>query len=229
MLVDLERNEVVELLPKRDKSYLINYFNKLGGLFCAQIEVFCSDMWEGYLNMAKQLFKKATIITDRFHVFAHVQKGVDNCRKSLRRKYKDNDLLKGLKWTLLKNEQQLTSKEKQQLEQVFKDENFSLLQLTYQAKNTFRAIFQGKHSKKEAEKLLDDWKQTVESCKIRHLFHFLKTFDKWKDYICNYFECRKTTSPVEGINNKIKAIKRRAFGYLCFDNFRRKVLIDFLD
>ena len=61
----------------------------------------------------------------------------------------------------------------------------------------------------------------------RFLAPFLKTFKRWKGYVVNYFQGRYSNGLVEGINNKIKLIKRRAFGYVNFDNFRRRVIIEF--
>jgi len=228
VLVDLDTHEVVSVLEDRSKEFLKAYFEGLGKAFCEQIKVFCSDMWEGYIKLAEELFPNATIVVDRFHFYAHVQKGVDNCRKHFRRKFKDNEMLKGLKWPLLKNEQKLSDKEQEKLHQVFEQEEFQLLKITYEAKRAFRAILEDKNDQLKAEKRINKWIKQVEDLKIRHLFPFIKTLNNWKEYILNYFLDRHTTSLVEGINNKIKAIKRRAFGFLDFNNFKRKVLIDFL-
>ena len=76
---------------------------------------------------------------------------------------------------------------------------------------------------------MEEWVKKVKEKKLRHLFSFSKKIQNYWKKIIPYFQHRLTTSPVEGINNKIKAIKRRAFGYLNFDNFRRRVLIEFLE
>lgn len=228
VLVNLETHELVDILPERSKAYLQSYFEARGAVFCQQLEVFCSDMWEGYIKLAEEIFPNATIVVDRFHFFAYVQKALDSCRKYLRRKFDDSELLKRAKWPLLKNKETLSDAEKEKLEQIFQCEEFGLLKLAYEAKNKFRDIFQSQLTMEEAEIKLEQWVKDVENLKVRHLFPFLKTIGKWKKYMLAYFEQRYTTSPVEGINNKIKTIKRRAFGYLNFDNFRRKALIDFL-
>ena len=228
VLVDLERKEVVDILPQREKAYLKDYFLKLGSEFCDGIELFCADMWEGYTNLAKEIFPNASIVVDRFHFFAMVQKGLETCRKHFQRRYGGHPALKGIRWALLKNSDNLSEKDSKAIAELRKHKELKLLADTYDAKIAFRDILEEKLDPKEAEKRIDQWANSITDSKIRHMFRFLKTLDKWKKYILAYFEERATTSPVEGINNKIKAIKRRAFGYLNFSNFRRKVLIEFL-
>lgn len=228
VLVDLDSKEVVDILPQREKAYLRGYFLGLGSDFCDRIELFCADMWEGYTNLAKEIFPNASIVVDRFHFFAMVQKGLEACRKHFKRKYSEHPALKGIRWALLKNPENLSHKDRKAIGELRKHKELKLLADTYDAKIAFRDILEDKLDTKEAEKRIDRWAEGIVDSKIRHMFSFLKTLDKWKKYIVAYFEERATTSPVEGINNKIKAIKRRAFGYLDFSNFRRKVLIEFL-
>lgn len=227
VLVDLDRKEVVDILPRREKAYLKDYFLGLGSEFCDGIELFCADMWEGYTNLAKEIFPNASIVVDRFHFFAMVQKGLESCRKYFQRKHKGHPALKSIRWPLLKNPENLSEKDREAIKELRRHEELKLLADTYDAKVAFREILEEKLEPEQAEKKIDRWVKAVTDGKVRHLFPFLKTLDKWKKYIVAYFKERATTSPVEGINNKIKAIKRRAFGYLDFNNFRRKVLIEF--
>lgn len=228
VLVNLESKEVIDILPQRDKAYLREYFLGLGTKFCQDIELFCADMWEGYTNLAKELFPNASIVVDRFHFFGKVQKGLESCRKHFQRKYSGHTALKEIRWALLKNPESLSDKDRKAIAELRKHKELKLLADTYDAKIAFRNILEQKLDPEQAEKKIDRWVQDITDNKIRHMFRFLKTLDRWKEYILAYFRERATTSPVEGVNNKIKAIKRRAFGYLDFNNFRRKVLIEFL-
>ena len=88
VIVDLERVEIIDILEYRDQEKLIEYFKKRGTAWCEGIEVFCSDMWQGFLNTAKAVFPNATLVVDRFHFFGYLNKTLDNERKSLRRKFK---------------------------------------------------------------------------------------------------------------------------------------------
>ena len=75
VIVDLDTHDIIDVLPDRSKSFLLDYFKSKGEDFCNQITHFCSDMWKGYLNCAKEVFANASIIIDRFHFFAYLQKG----------------------------------------------------------------------------------------------------------------------------------------------------------
>ena len=92
--VNLDTGAVLDLLEDGNKAFIINYFQQKGATFCQQIELFCADLWEGYLNAARAVFPTATIVTDRFHFFTKLQQAVDECRKYYRRKYpKDKEIL----------------------------------------------------------------------------------------------------------------------------------------
>ncbi len=227
VLVNLDTGAVIDLLPDRRKEALIAYFEELGADFCAGIEVLSSDLWAGYIRMGEAMFPNATIVADRFHFFAHVQKAVDNARKQLRRQFKDRAELKRIKWLLLKKRSRLNAEEKAQLDALFAQADYQVLKEAYWAKEQFRQILERPLTRAEAEQELARWQQRAQATGNRFLGRFIKTFQKWKRYILNYFEGRYSNGIVEGINNRIKLIKRRAFGYVNFGHFRQRVLIEF--
>lgn len=67
VIVDLERVEIVDILEYREQAKLIAYFKNKGTEWCEGIEVFCSDMWPGFINTARAVFPRATVVVDRFH------------------------------------------------------------------------------------------------------------------------------------------------------------------
>ena len=87
VIVNLERVDIIDVLEYRDQEKLIEYFKSLGTEWCEGIEVFCSDMWQGFINTAKAVFPNASLVVDRFHFFSHLNKAVDSQRKSLRRQF----------------------------------------------------------------------------------------------------------------------------------------------
>lgn len=227
VIVDLETGSVLDLLADRGKAYLKGYFEQKGEAFCGQIECFCSDMWEGYLTCAKEVFPNAVIIADRFHFFTYLQKEVDKCRRYLRRKFPDGDSLKNSKWALFKPLENLSEQDAQKLDKVFQDPGFELLKRTWEARNEFRAILETHCSRQLAEAKIEEWKQKHTRIANRFLQKFIDFYDTWADYILNYFVYRHTTSLIEGINNKLKVIKRRAYGFLNFESFRLRAIIEF--
>jgi len=228
VLVNLETGEVIDLLEDRTKANLLTYFKGLGCDFCERIKVFSSDMWEGYINTAKEIFPNAHIVVDRFHFFAHLQKALDSSRKALRRLFPEEESLKNIKWLFLRNGANLSTKEQEKLKILLDNPLFVLLKETYEAKESFRAILEEEITPKEADKKLTDWVIEAMEKDNKYLNKFIKTFTNWYDYILNYFDGRWSNGMVEGINNRIKMIKRRAFGYHDFESFRNRVLVEFL-
>lgn len=228
VLVNLETGEVLDLLEDRSKANVIAYFNKLGRVFCEKIEIFSADMWEGYTNAAKVLFPNAQIVVDRFHFFAHLQKALDSCRKALRRLFPDREELKNIKWLFLKNGGNLNKEQRAELANLLKQSEYAKLKEAYQAKESFRAILEEDITPQQADIKLTKWVVEVLEKNNKYLNKFIKTFTNWYEYILNYFDGKWSNGMVEGINNRIKMIKRRAFGYDDFNSFRNRVLVEFL-
>lgn len=110
---------------------------------------------------------------------------------------------------------------KKQLQLVFAKADYSLLKAIYEAKNEFRAILEQDLTREQAEVKLQQWIEKIKD--HRFMESFIKFYTTWKKYILNYFQGRYSTGIIEGINNKIKSIKRRAFGFANFDNFKLRI------
>jgi transposase len=227
VLVNLETGQILDLLEDRTKAYLIAYFTNLGEAFCQGIKVFSCDLWDGYVGAAQACFPNAEIVLDRFHFFAQLQKALDNTRKSLRRALPKDQDLKNLKWTLIRPAESLDPEQKSHLDEVLQRPEFLELKQAYQAKESFRAICEQDITPQEAEVKLDQWCEQQQALDHQFLKVFLKTFNRWKKYILNYFHERWSNGIVEGINNRIKMIKRRSFGFPCFEHFRLRILVEF--
>ena len=225
VIIDLERVEIIDILEYREQAKLIEYFENKGTEWCEGIEVFCSDMWQGFINTAKTVFPHATLVVDRFHFFSYLNKAVDSQRKSLRRQFKDKEEFKRLKWALLKNPENLTPAQKDKLSCAFLQS--PELKLIYDHKEKFRAIFNKNLTRKQGEIELNKWMEEAKKMKNKHLNNFLYMLNDWKEYVLNYFIHRFTTSVIEGINNSIKTVKRMGYGFRNFANFKQRVLISF--
>jgi len=225
VIVDLEHVEIIDILEYREQAKLIEYFKNKGTEWCENIEVFCSDMWQGFINTAKAVFPHATLVVDRFHFFSYLNKAVDSQRKSLRRQFKDQEEFKRLKWALLKNPENLTPAQKDKLDRAFLQSRE--LKLIYDHKEKFRAIFNQNLTRKQGEIELNKWMEEAKKMKNKNLNDFLYMLNDWKEYVLNYFIHRFTTSVIEGINNSIKTVKRMSYGFRNFANFKQRVLISF--
>jgi transposase len=224
VLVDLQKGCVVELLRERTLSYLTDYFRQKGEAFLSQIEVFSSDMWDGFINVAETLMPNAVIVVDRFHVMGNLHKALDSFRRYLRRIHKDAAVLKDLRWNLLKHPEDLTQEQKTHLEQAF--EFCPQLEQVYQLKEDFRLWYDSFSDPQQADTWLEGWIQQAQGLDNIYLNTFVETLKRWRSKILNFFLYRVTNGIVEGINNVLKLIKRRAFGYLNFDHFRLRALAE---
>jgi transposase len=188
------------------------------------IEELSIDLWNPYKRIGKTLMPPAEIVADRFHVMKQVNEELDRARKKARRaaeKVKDKKqkkkIVEGLtksKYVLLKNESDLTETEKKKLEEV--KEVVPNLGKMHQLKEEFRIIFEESEGWVEGLFNLSDWLK--DSAKYFPISG--GTIRRWIGEIIAYFDRGTSQGIVEGINNKIKLIKRRAYGLRNFENFR---------
>lgn len=224
VLVDLERACVIDLLPQRTAEYVIAYLRGKGEAFLKGVEIFSTDMWDGFIKVAQELMPQARIVVDRFHVARQLSDALDRYRRHLRRHHPDLEALKGIKWLLLKHKEDLSPEEANQLEEAFA--SCPQLEQCYALKETLRHWFDHFEDRSKAEQFLGYWIDQAQALDNSYIHRFLKTLKRWKDKILNYFGCGITNGLVEGINHAIRQIKRRAYGYPNFQHFRLRVLIE---
>lgn len=221
IIVDLDSHEIIELLEDRSKASIKAYFQGLGADFCSQIEDFCSDMWQPFQDLAKDLFNNARIHIERFHWTIHLNKVLDNYRKQLRRENKNEDVFKRLKWKLIKRPEKLSEQENKELQLAFQ-KNKELEDL-YEMRNTFQAIFDMEYSYDFAVQQIDLWLQQSDMLQNKYLNEFVELFNRHRENILNYFKIRLSSAAVEGNNNLLRTVKRFTFNMTNFQNFKARV------
>jgi transposase len=133
-------------------------------------------------------------------------------------------VLKGCRWLLVKNRENLDDDDRQRLDARLAAS--PELQQCYDLKEDFRRWFQSP-DRSTAEQGWTDGLARVEASGLKARQAFTRTLTNWKDRILNYFEGRHSNGFAEGINLKVKLINRRGFGYRNFENFRLHVLTAF--
>ena len=121
---------------------------------------------------------------------------------------------------MLKKQEKLNDDEKEKLKEL--EKVVPELISVYQAKEKLRDIFDSKITSDKAFWKLVEWTESF----YKYFPNTCQTIKRWIDEIVAYFDQRTTQGAVEGINQKIKLIKRRAYGLSNFDNFRRRVLLN---
>jgi len=215
------------VLKDRKKASLEAWFDERGADWCAAVEVCCADMWDAYHEAAQAKLPHARLTVDRFHVMKNLNDAVTKARRAIQKQADDatKALLKGCRWLLVKNAENLTAEEQAKLQAMLAAS--PALKTCYELKEAFRAWFNQSGNRAQAEQGLDDWLAQVQASGLKALQAFTQTLANWRERILNYFDGRHSNGFAEGVNLKIKMINRRGFGYRNFANFRLHILVAF--
>ena len=237
VLIDLDKSKLIDIMPVRTQEEISQVMKGWGTEVLESIEEVSIDLWKGYKNLVTKLMPKAQVVADRFHVMAQINQELDMQRKRDKRKIEDlikaaktpedkakqEQALEGLKkskYVLLKNEKDLTEKQVSKLIQV--KEVSSNLKRMHELKEEIRKIFEPTNNWLTGLFKLGMW---LAKAKI-YFPDSQNTIIRWLDEILAYFDNRTTSGVVEGINNKLKLIKRSAYGFRNFDNYRIRCLLN---
>lgn len=218
---------VLDVLPNRNKATLEKWLDERGKEWCEAVEVACSDMWDAYQEVAAEKLPNAICTVDRFHVTKNLNDALTKARRAIQKEAEENtkEILKGCRWLLVKNQENLKAEERQKLTGMF--EASPELKACYEFKEAFRDLFNQNLDYQSAEECLLDWVARVEVSEFKALQPFVKTLRNWWPQILNYFVGRHNNGFAEGVNLKIKMLNRRGYGYRNFDSFRLHVLVSF--
>ena len=171
---------------------------------------------------------QAEIVADRFHVMKLVTDELNQACNAFRRCPEDlpegvsleaaKAALKSSKYAVLKPEEKLTDKQIEKLAEV--KAVAPKLASMHEIKEAFRAVFEAKSGSDALVDLLD-WMATAQSLYPNSV----ATMKRWFGEILQYFEHRTTSGVVEGINNRLKLIKRSGYGFRNFERFKLRCLI----
>lgn len=227
------RTQLLGILPDRKKETVCKFLRRIPDALKATIDEVATDMYEGYLNAAKEtLGQSVEIVVDRFHVAQAYRKSADIIRKQEQKRLKkeltedDYKQLKGLLWAFRKNPDKLTETDNLVLEKAF--DYSSDLKEVYQLRNAMTDIFEESYTKQEAITAFKEWEEKVIQSGLNCYDSFIKTLNSFQSPIANYFNNRCNSGFVEGFNNKIKVIKRRCYGIFNIKHLRQRVLLDTL-
>lgn len=217
---------VLDVLPNRLKATLEAWFEERGPEWCAAVKRFNADMWAPYHAAARAYLPNAKTIADHFHVIKGLNEALADVRRTLQRHADEatRAQLKGSRWLLLKNQESLSEAEQERLAQVLQVD--PILRVCYQLKEAFRDIYKLIHIE-EAAQALTQWLEHACEITAQPFQAFVTTVENWREQILNFFHGRSSNGFAEGVNTKIKLIRRRAYGCPNFQHFRLRVLIAF--
>ncbi len=225
VVLDLESGRVIFVGDGRGGDSLVPFWRRLRRSR-ARIKAVATDMSPAYIAAVEKALPEATFVFDRFHIIKLFNEKLTAMRRRLHRQMKDSDeraSLKGVRWLLLKRREHLDP-EKSEPERLQRALEFNAdLAAAYFLKEELSEIWE-QDDYDTAEGMLLDWITYAESLRIKELTDFSKTLRRHALGILAYYDCNITTGPLEGLNNKIKTMKRKAYGFRDQEYFKLKIL-----
>lgn len=220
---DLERREVIGLVKERKQRAVGGFFRRWGKAMCSKVVAVCTDLWAPYHNSVKRHLKQAVLVFDKFHVYGYLSKAIDTVRREEQERCKQSQkkLIKGTRWLWLKHPDKLRRKQKQQLDEIM--ELNKNLHKAYLLKEAFEGFYECE-TRQEAQEFLEDWTKQCEKSGLMPFKDLARRLKRWQQGILAYFVHPITNGIAEGINNKIKVLKRRSYGFRDFIYFALKVI-----
>ena len=212
VVADYFSGRVIWMGSNRDKKTLGKFFATMTREQKDAVEAVAMDMWEPFINRVKHHCPQARIVFDFFHVVQSFGRVIDKVRRDEYRKATEEDrkVLKGSRYLLLKNEDNLTDKQRNRLKNVL-DLN-STLSTLYILKDQLKLVYYYSDREK-VKRVLDDWCEMASQIKHSSVQAFINRLLFFEYGILNHADYPIGTSRLEGINNKIKVIKRKAYGF----------------
>ena len=222
---------ILAVLKDRKKDTVKAFFARMPTRVRKTVRAVCSDMYDGFIHAAKEVFgHKVKSIVDRFHVAKWYRKSLDTLRTAEMKRLKhtlakeEDTKLKNVMWILRKDKAKLTDEELETLQCLFT--HSPLLDIAYKLSKELTDIFNEHLQKSRAKRKIDALIHRVKQSGLSCFNTFLSTLDARMEEILHYFMHRQTSGFVEGLNNKIKVIKRRCYGILNPDHLFQRILLD---
>lgn len=214
VIVDHDRHRVVWAGVGRTAETLFAFFDELGDERLHQLETVTVDMGRGYLHaLEERLPAHVNVVFDRFHVQRLASDAVDKVRRQLWREEQgtpEGDAVKGSRYALLKNPWNLRDVERRKLAEVQRTN--TRLYRAYLLKETLAKALDYWQPKR-AREALEDWLCWASRSRLKPFVRIARSIRKHKEGVLAYIQERLTNGIVEGFNNRLRMIARRAFGF----------------
>ena len=224
---------IICIIKGRDKAKIKDFFASIPSTLRKTIIAVCSDMYDGFINSAKEVFgADIPVIVDRYHVSKLYRKCLVTARKAELKKLKKTltkeeykDLKPAISLLSRRKEYEFSESEKALVEPLF---NLSpKIKKAYYLCLKLTAIYNKHSTSEEASESINSWIEEATNSKLACFKTFIKTLKKYQPEICNYFLDRNTSGFVEGFNNKVKVLKRRCYGIFNLKHLFQRIFLDF--
>ena len=209
----------------RSEASMAMFYQRLGSKKSTRIRLAVMDMWKPFRNATLAHAPLAAILFDKFHIMRHLGEALDKVRKSeyARLSGKDRRFIKGQKYTLLSHRENLTLEGRQSLRTLLAANK--RLNTAYLLKESFGQLWDY-NSEAWARRFFENWRASLKWQRLEPYEKFAQMIDKHWDGIAAYCKPENKVSLgfVEGLNNKIRVIQRRAYGLRDEEYLRLKIL-----
>ena len=215
LFVDIDKSEVLYATEGKDKSTIESFKKTLedhNGDVQAIENISC-DMSPSFISGSNEHFPDAEITFDKFHVMKRVNEEVDKVR---RQEVKENEMLKSTRYIWLKNPENLTEKQNEQMKSLSKSKSKTLR--AYNIKLSLQEFYEIT-DKEAALAHLNKWFYWATHSRLQPMIDAAYFIKRHWDGVLNYTSTKITNGVLEGINSIIQAVKRRARGYGTTNHF----------
>jgi transposase len=221
---------LLAVLPDRLKASVVAWLKTIPAAIRPQITTVCTDIWDGYITAVQEVLPDARIVLDRFHVARQYRDAVDALRKQEVKRLKKalpkqaHDELKRTLWPFRKRPGDLDQMEQERLDALLA--HSPALRQAYTLREELTLIFETARSKADGLRRIRFWRQRVVRSALTCFDTFLALLDSRLEMIANYFIDHQTSSFVEGLNNKLKVLKRRCYGLRNVGRLYQRLTLD---
>jgi len=223
VVLDYTSGRVVWMGQDRTFASLAEFFEAMSAEQRMRIKAVAMDMWHSYMRCVRRYCPKAKIVFDMFHVLKAYSKVIDTIRRAEFRKApeEDREAIKGSRFLLLKNAENLSAHQQSRLARLLALNQ--TLSAVYILKEQLRALYTARDKIKGWLALLG-WCRTAKQLGHPAMDHFIRMLQRHQEGILNYYDYPIGTNKLEGTINKIKVIKRKAYGFHDTRYFALKVM-----
>jgi len=224
IVMDLDSGAILFVGQGKGEKALKPFWKRLRASH-AKVRAAATDMSSAYYAAVQKNLPDAKLVFDRFHIVKLMNEKLSALRRQLQHEAEEGlakTVLKGTRWLLLKNPENLDDgrDEQQRLQQAL--ELNQPLAIAYYLKEDLRQIWEQPH-RRAAGKFLKDWCRRARASGIGVLITMANTLEGYRTGILNWYAYRISTGPLEGTNNKIKTLKRQAYGFRDQEYFMLKL------
>ena len=185
----------------------------------SDVETISMDMWDAYMSASKEKLPNAEIVHDKFHLIKYLNDAIDKVR---RREVKSNQELRNSRWALLKNQCNLTEKQRIKFEAI-RNANYNVSK-AWEVRENFKDLFGIEKETRHAFYLFYKWAANSKNKQIKEINKVVETFLKHVVGVTNALVSSFNNAMAERLNGKIQEIKTIGRGYRTFNNFRSAIL-----